>query len=166
MDTPILWPRYFLKAALDYLFDRRARPAITVDNSILNDGILATREKVSGNDFVIVITPEYVANLDFDEYGISFTAKFDGIYHQLFIPYEAIIMIHSYQSKSVVNDNGEMNVFPMPKVIYPPGAARRNEAAAERERLNQAVSVELEEQPSNKVDEIGTVSAQILRVSR
>jgi stringent starvation protein B len=153
MPNPIHWPKYYLEAALKYLTDRSQKPAIVVDNAILKDGVLATREKVSGDDCVICIAPGFVANLELDDYGLSFSAKFNGIYHYLSIPYEAISVIYAYQADAMVTDNGEQNMLTLPRVLLPPGAVRRNEAAANREQLNQTVLLNLEDQPDQALSD-------------
>lgn len=148
MSNPIHWPKYYLTAALQYLTDRSQKPAIVVDNTILNDGVLATREKVSGNDCVICIAPGFVANFEVDDYGVSFTVKFNGLYHHLSVPFEAITTVYAYQADAIVTDQGEQNVLTLPRVLLPPGAVRRNEAAAQKEKLNQTILLNLEDQPS------------------
>lgn len=147
MSNPILWPKYFLKAAIDYFNARLEKPAIIIDNAILQDGVLATREKVSGDDCVVCLSQEYIANFEVDDFGISFSAKFNGFYHHLAVPYEAISAVFAYKSNCMINDQGEMNLLTLPKVILPPGAIRRNQSASDKEHLNQTVLLNLEDQP-------------------
>lgn len=123
-----------------------------VDNALLKDGVLATREKVSGSDCVICLAPQYVANLELGEYGLHFSARFNGFYHHLKVPYEYINAVFAYQARNMIEDTGEMNMFVLPKVVLPPGAVRRNEAAANKELLNETVLLNLEDQPTGDLE--------------
>jgi stringent starvation protein B len=152
MSEPILWPKFYLKAALDYLTARNHKPALVVDNSMLQDGVLATREKVSGDDCVICLAPQYIANLELDDYGVHFSARFNGFYHHLVIPYECINAVYAYQTSAIIEDNGEMNMFVIPKVVYPPGAVKRNEASAAKDLLNETAALNLEDQPAGDLE--------------
>lgn len=153
MAEPILWPKFYLKAALEYLTARTLKPAIVVDNARLHDGVLATREKVSGDDCVICLAPQHIANLELSEHGLHFTARFNGFYHHLEVPYDCITAVFAYQVSNILEDNGEMNVFILPKVVLPPGAVRRNEAAASKEMLNETVLLNLEDQPAGDLEQ-------------
>lgn len=137
---------------MEYLTARNHKPAIVVDNAQLKDGVLATREKVSGDDCVICLAPQFIANLELGEYGLHFSARFNGFYHHLKIPYECISAVFAYQVKNMIEDTGEMNMFVLPKVILPPGAVRRNEAAAQKELLNETVLINLEDQPAGDLE--------------
>lgn len=150
MSSTILWPTYYLKTAIQYLTDRNQAPALIVDNSVLNDGVLATRSRGTGNDCVICIAPAFVANLEISDEGVSFSAKFDGFHHALNIPFEAINAVYAYRSDCMITDNGEMNMFVLPKVVLPPGSARRTEMAAEKAQLNQDIVLNLEDQPKEE----------------
>lgn len=148
MNQPILWPKYYLVAAMQYLVDRNCKPALVIDNAVLQDGVLATRQKVSGDDCVICVAAGYVANWDVGDFGVSFSVKFNGFYHFMEIPFEAISAIFAYQSTQMITDDGEMNVFTLPKVVVAPGATRRKEKAkAKDEQEAQAILLNLEEQP-------------------
>lgn len=126
---------------------------------------MATREKVSGDDCVICLAPDYIANLEMDDYAIRFTTRFNGFYHHLSIPYEAISLVYAYQCATMLEDNGEMNVFTLPKVVLPPGAVRRNEAAADREKLNETLVLNLEDQPAQGSDAVIPTVASFKRQS-
>lgn len=147
----ILWPEYFFKAALDYLSDRNEKPAIIIDNTVMKDGVLSTREKVSGDDCVICISPSHVANFDIAREGISFSARFDGFQHHLNIPYEAITAIYAYDSTALLSDDGEVNMLVLPKVVLPPGAIRRKEEAATKVSIPLEPEVEIEDQPREAI---------------
>lgn len=152
MSETILWPKYYFKAALDYLTARSLKPAIVIDNTRLMDGVLATREKVSGDDCIIVLAPQYIANLELGDNGLHFSARFNGFYHFLEVPYDCINAVFAHQVSHVIEDTGEMNVFILPKVILPPGAVRRNEVAANKERLNETLILNLEDQPTGELE--------------
>lgn len=152
MAEPILWPKFYLKAAMDYLVARSLKPAIVIDNARLMDGVLATRDKVSGDDCVIVLAPQYIANLELGDTGLHFSARFNGFYHFLEVPYDCISAVFAHQVSNVIEDTGEMNVFVLPKVVLPPGAVKRNEATANKESLNETLILNLEDQPAGDLE--------------
>lgn len=165
--NPILWPKYYFTAALSYLTDRSEKPAIIVDNSVLHDGVLSTREKVSGHDCIICIANEFVTNFQINDDSVSFSARFNGFYHHLEIPFDAINAVYAYKSNCMINDNGEMNMFALPKVIMPPGATRRNEviAAQRNNEFDKTKLDKIEDQPLDALDHTNLPNVAGLRGS-
>lgn len=137
----ILWPRFYFQAALDYFNARNVKPAIVVDNTVLKDSVLDGLDRVSGDDFVICIAVGYVTNLTVGDESVSFATKFNGIPHVLEVPYYAIHAVIAYLSQVTIEDDGSRNTLVMPKLVLPPGAAKRNERALTVKETTEVIEV-------------------------
>lgn len=119
-DQP-LWQKYIIGAAIEYMNDRSIKPGIIVDNSILKDGVLESRQLDGRSEFVICVAPGFVTYMEYNTTGLSITAKFDYLEHSMEIPYHAVRAVVGIGVGGLACEDGHTNVIPVPPIIYPPG---------------------------------------------
>lgn len=139
----VLWARYQVEAAIEYLTARRALPGLVIDNDILDDGVFKTLSK-DRSEFVLCVAPGYTTQLGFSEEHLDVTVRFDTFVHALSIPYAAIRAVISLNSPGLMTDDGMINVITVAPAVLPAGQRHRNR------KLEEAKVDDIQPQPEQE----------------
>lgn len=146
-SSPILWAKHLIKAAVEYFNERKVRTCILVDNAVLKDGVL-TAMSAERSDFIICVAPGYVTQMEYGDTELDITVKFNGMWHAMSIPYEAIVMVLCVGVKGVLTEEGHLNMISVPPVVYPTNAKATRQKAEQQRIVDETQKVE--EQPAQE----------------
>ena len=88
---------YMLRALYEWIVDNNCTPHIVVDAHIRD--VMVPQEYVNKNgEIVLNIDPNAVQNLDLDAGATSFSARFGGVAHDIYVPTMAILGIYAREN--------------------------------------------------------------------
>ncbi len=88
---------YMLRALYEWIVDNNCTPHIVVDAH--TSGVSVPQEYVNKNgEIVLNIAPGAVQELDLDNDATSFSARFAGVSHQIYVPNVAILGIYAREN--------------------------------------------------------------------
>lgn len=95
---------YLVRAMFEWINDNNCTPHLLVDANYKN--VVVPRDKVTDGQIVLNIGPRAVTKLILDNECVRFTARFDGVPEDIYIPTMAIMGIYA-------RENGQGMVFDM-----------------------------------------------------
>ncbi|MCP5324975.1 MAG: ClpXP protease specificity-enhancing factor [Oceanospirillaceae bacterium] len=93
---------YLVRGLFEWILDNDQTPYILVDANA--QGVAVPQEFVQNGQIVLNISPNAVRELLIENEQISFSARFSGITHQIFVPVLAVLAIYA-------RENGQGMVF-------------------------------------------------------
>lgn len=93
---------YLVRGLFEWILDNDQTPYILVDAN--GEGVAVPQEFVQNGQIVLNISPNAVRELLIENEQLSFSARFSGITHQVFVPVMAILAIYA-------RENGQGMVF-------------------------------------------------------
>lgn len=121
-STPVVWAKFVVKSAIDYFRERKVRCGLLVDNTTMKDGVLSSISP-ERTDFIICVSPDFVTRMEYNPTHLDVVLNFNGMHHQMSIPYSSIIMVVAIDEKRVLDDEGHLNTISIPPAILPTNAA-------------------------------------------
>jgi stringent starvation protein B len=95
---------YLIKALYEWVLDNDCTPHVVVNAG--SEGVLVPQEHVKDGQIVLNIGLGSVHGLLFDDYGISFNARFSGIPQDLYVPWFSVMALYAAE-------NGKGMGFPL-----------------------------------------------------
>ena len=93
---------YLIRAFYQWIVDNMCTPYLVVDANVT--GVMVPPQSIVEGKVILNINPEAVAQLDLGNDSISFSARFGGQSHRVWIPVGAVIAIYA-------RENGAGTVF-------------------------------------------------------
>lgn len=93
---------YLVRGLFEWILDNDQTPYILVDAN--GEGVAVPQEFVQNGQIVLNISPNAVRELLIENEQLSFSARFSGITHQVFVPVMSILAIYA-------RENGQGMVF-------------------------------------------------------
>lgn len=144
-----LWAKHLTRAAIEYFTERQTKACLILNNLILKDEVLSRYDAVS-DDFIVCVAPGYTTQLDFGDTDLTVAVRFDDCGHVMVIPYHAIRAVTLAHARSIISDEGHLNIITIPTTIYPPWSKFRDpEEMTEKARIAMMDSL-LEIQPPQR----------------
>jgi stringent starvation protein B len=94
---------YLVRALYEWVLDNDNTPYILVDTS--NDQVSIPNGIASDGKVVLNLAPAAIQNLEMTNDFISFSARFNGVGEQIFVPVTSLLAIYA-------RENGEGMMFP------------------------------------------------------
>ena len=94
---------YLVRALYEWILDNDNTPYILVDTS--SDQVLIPAGIANDGKVVLNVAPTAVQNLDMNNEAISFSARFNGVAENIFVPIASLLAIYA-------RENGEGMMFP------------------------------------------------------
>jgi stringent starvation protein B len=107
---------YLVRALYQWILDNDNTPYILVDTA--SDQVTIPKGIANDGKVVLNLAPAAIQNLEMTNSQISFSARFNGVAEQIFVPVPSLLAIYA-------RENGEGMMFPAEE----PGADSGNEAA-------------------------------------
>lgn len=145
-NPPALWAKHLVKAGIDYFNERAVKTSLLVDNTVLNDPVLASMRSDNRKEFVVCVAPGYTTQLDFGDSDLTITIRFGTINHVMVVPYHAIKAVLAANTGGVLSERGQLNIISIPPVVYPPGSSYRGAPPVPEETVE--VVEDLTQQPA------------------
>lgn len=123
---------YLVRGLFEWILDNDQTPYILVDANA--EGVAVPQVFVQNGQIVLNISPNAVRELLIENEQLSFSARFSGITHQIFVPVMAILAIYA-------RENGQGMVFgheagaPDPDDPKPPKTTSTENKSAARPAL-------------------------------
>jgi len=88
---------YMLRALYEWIVDNDCTPHIVVDAHV--SGVMVPQQYVNkSGEIVLNISPGAVQDLSLDIESTSFSARFAGVPHDIFVPTEAILGVYAREN--------------------------------------------------------------------
>ncbi|MEM7465712.1 MAG: ClpXP protease specificity-enhancing factor [Pseudomonadota bacterium] len=115
---------YLVRAIYDWAVDNSFTPFLLIDTSA--EGVVIPEQFAKDNSLVLNVAPTAVKDLNLGDEYISFSARFDGVSQELFIPINGVRAVYA-------KENGEGIVIPpeaegMPVISGVPAPAEQTTA--------------------------------------
>lgn len=94
---------YILRALFEWILDNDLTPYLLVNE--LADGLMVPDGIANDNRIIFNLTPSAIRDLELLNDAVLFSARFNGVSENIFIPMNAILAIYA-------NENGEGMMFP------------------------------------------------------
>ena len=94
---------YLVRALYEWILDNDNTPYILVDTS--NDQVSIPNGIASDGKVVLNLSPGAIQNLEMTNDFVSFSARFNGVAEQIFVPVPSMLAIYA-------RENGEGMMFP------------------------------------------------------
>lgn len=103
---------YLVRALYEWILDNDNTPYILVDTS--SDRVSIPDGIASDGKVVLNLSPAAIHNLEMTNTEVSFSARFNGVAEQIFVPVSALLAIYA-------RENGEGMMFPAEDAEDAPG---------------------------------------------
>ena len=94
---------YLVRALYEWILDNDNTPYILVDTS--SDRVLIPEGIANDGKVVLNLSPAAIHNLEMTNTEVSFSARFNGVAEQIFVPVTSLLAIYA-------RENGEGMMFP------------------------------------------------------
>jgi len=94
---------YLIRALYEWLVDNQLTPYFLVD--ALRDDVMVPESFVEDGRIVLNVSPTAVRDLELGNEAISFSARFGGHAHNIFVPPDAVLGVYA-------RENGQGMLFP------------------------------------------------------
>lgn len=94
---------YLLRAINEWVLDNGMTPYLLVDT--IMEGIHVPQDYIQNNQIILNIHPDAVHHLLIDNEAITFSARFNGKSHQIYVPINSVTAIYA-------KETGKGLVFP------------------------------------------------------
>lgn len=102
---------YLIRALYEWLVDNQQTPYFLVDAQ--RDNVMVPEEYIEDGRIVLNVGPTAVRDLELGNDAVSFSARFGGHAHNIFVPPEAVLGVYS-------RENGQGMLFPEEDFPTPP----------------------------------------------
>ena len=125
---------YFLRAFYDWIVDNAWTPHILVDAS--GPDVQVPVDFVSDGQIVLNLKPDAVRNLELDNEGIAFHARFGGISQRVWVPTYTVLSIYAVENGQALTFPPEEAPVPEPvkKPVARPVSVKSVERSTEAEK--------------------------------
>jgi stringent starvation protein B len=94
---------YFLRAYFDWIVDNGWTPLVVADATVA--GVDVPTAFVKEGKIVLNLSLRAIRNLEMENDSVSFSARFGGVSHKVFLPVRAVLAIYA-------EENGQILSFP------------------------------------------------------
>jgi len=94
---------YLIRGLYQWLLDNQATPYILADSG--SDGVMIPPGIATDGKVVLNLSPSAIQNLEITNDYLSFSARFNGVAHDIYCPIASILAIYA-------QENGEGMMFP------------------------------------------------------
>ncbi|WP_239923553.1 ClpXP protease specificity-enhancing factor [Agaribacterium haliotis] len=104
---------YMLRALYEWIVDNDCTPHIVVDAH--REGVMVPQQYVNKNgEIVLNIAPGAVQHLSLENDACSFSARFSGVSHDIFVPSSALLGIYARENGRGMMFDAEVEPEPEP----------------------------------------------------
>ena len=87
---------YLIQAVYNWVVDNGCTPHVVVHAE--SQGVSVPQEFVKDGQIVLNVSPTSVRGLLFDDFGISFSARFGGVPREIYLPWFAILAVYAAEN--------------------------------------------------------------------
>lgn len=124
--TPMTSTRpYFVRAIFEWLEDNQHTPYLLVDATM--EQATVPQQYVKDGRIVLNISSSAIRNLHIDNNGVAFSARFNGVPMEIYVPIQAVLGIYSRENGKGMFFEQSGDIEPPPKNPGPSDGDKKSE---------------------------------------